>query len=289
MKTTLSNHIPLKTLYKCVCPDYLLVHEKHVETLVKELTQAVKDQFGSTDAQRQSSELGRLAQTNHASRLVDMLQDVESTPGCQILIGGSQHCRISDRYVCPTLVLNPPLDSRLMTEEIFGPILPIVTVKSRTEAQQIIQSMPGIPLAMYVFTTRKNVFTEMIETCPAGSAVRNDLLIHFGTPHLPMSGKGSSGYGSYRGIYSWRAFTHPQSQVYRPCMSPADFGLLRYHPFGPMKQKLILGLSNIPAIPPLYPMLWLIAISATYITLSVDTLRFALADGMAFIVDWLRK
>jgi hypothetical protein len=226
-----------------------------------------------------------MAKESHAARILDMIQEVERYPDCKV-IGGSDKCDVSNRFIFPTLVVCPPMDSRLMREEVFGPVLPIIPVKCRSEAQEIINSLPGIPLSMYVFTSKDSVFHEMIRTCQAGSAVRNDLLIHFGTPHLPMSGMGSSGNGSYRGIYSWRCFTHPQAQVYRPCFSTADFGLLRYHPFGTRKEKLVLLLAKMPAIPPLK--IWLCCLAVLVIILSVKIFRHSLADALFFIAQLLK-
>lgn len=269
---------------QCVSPDYLLVHENHIDTLVNELSKAIQSQFGPNI---QKSELGRLAQESHAERHVDMLKEVESMAGVRI-IGGSTKCDISDRFVYPTLVVRPPRECRLLKEEVFGPILPIIPVKSRKEAQDFINSMPGIPLSMYVFTRKESVFRDMIRLCPAASAVRNDVLVHFGNPHLPMSGLGTSGYGSYHGLYSWRCFTHPQSQVYRPCYPTADFGLSRYHPFGKIKETLFMLVTDLPAIPPLYLRFWLGVGVFAYAALSLETVRFGLADGMSIVVDWLR-
>jgi Aldehyde dehydrogenase family len=229
-----------------------------------------------------------MAQSSHAERHVEMLQEVESMSGSWV-IGGSDKCNTRERFTYPTLVVDPPRGCRLLTEEIFGPILPIVTVKSRKEAKDYINSMPGIPLSMYVFTSKESVFREMIRECSAASVVRNDVVMHFGNPHLPMSGLGSSGYGSYHGIHSWRCFTHPQSQVYRPCVVMADFGLLRYHPYGKIKEKLVMILTDLPALPPLHVRFWSIFAVSVYAVLSVDQLRYGFADCLAIGVGWLRR
>jgi aldehyde dehydrogenase (NAD+) len=259
------------------------VHDSHLDNLVELFRTAIEEQFGQ-DVQDNSG-LGRMAKESHAARLLDMIQEVESYPDCKV-IGGSDKCDVRNRFIYPTLIVSPPGHCRLMREEVFGPILPIIPVKCRADAQEIINSIPGTPLSMYVFTNKDSVFNEMITTCRAGSVVRNDLLIHFGTPHLPMSGMGTSGNGSYRGIYSWRCFTHPQAQVYRPCFSTADFGLLRYHPFGTKKEKLVLLLAKLPAIPPLKT--WLFCLTVLLIIFSVEVLRHGLADALFFIAQLLK-
>lgn len=229
-------------------------------------------------------------QESHAERHVEMLREVESVRSGSWVVGGSAKCNTTERFTYPTLVVDPLRDCRLLSEEIFGPILPIVSVKSRKEAQDYINSMPGIPLSMYIFTSKESVFREMIRECCAASVVRNDVVVHFGNPHLPMSGLGLSGYGSYHGVYSWGCFTHPQSQVYRPSLLLADFGLiLRYHPCGRIKEKLIMALTDLPALPPLQLRFWSIIAVSVYAFLSVDHLRYGLADCLAFGVDWLRR
>jgi len=271
----------------CVCPDYLIVHENHKDRLVKELVGAVQQQFGPNV---ETSELGRMIQESHAARQVELIKEVEKAGGnCKIVMGGSALCNVKDKFIHPTIVVDPPRDSRLLTEEIFGPILPIVTVKSRKEAQEFIQSMYGTPLAMYIFTNSDSVFREMVRTCPAASTLRNDVLVHFGHPALPMGGLGTSGYGNYHGIFSWRAFTHAQSQVFRPCIPTADFGGTRYHPFKGLKEKVVLFMVELPMMPPLHLRYWFLAGAAVYATLNIETLRFGLADVLAIGVDWLRK
>jgi hypothetical protein len=219
---------------------------------------------------------------------VKLLKEVEEA-GAKI-IGGSFRCDTEGKFIFPTLIIDPPRDCRLLREEVFGPCLPIISVKSRGEAQDFINSIDGIPLAMYIFTSSNWVFREMLRKCPAASALRNDTMVHFGNPHLPMGGLGSSGYGNYHGINSWRTFTHAQSQVYRPCYPTADFGLLRYHPYKGMKQFLMLNLLvKIPTCPPLRVRLLLSIAVILCVILKVGNLRFYLADTLEIVVEWLRS
>lgn len=255
--------------------------------MMKELALAVEQQFG-TDPE--NSEYGRMIQESHAARQVELIEEAEKAGGtCKILIGGSKMCNVKEKFIHPTIIVDPPRDSRIWKEEIFGPILPIMTVRSREEAQELINSMHGTPLAMYVFTSKDSVFREMARVCPAASTLRNDVMVHFGNPSLPMGGLGTSGYGSYHGIYSWRSFTHPQSQVFRPCVPLADWGLSRYHPIKGLKQKLVFALVEVPPMPPLYLRYWFVAGAILYAMLNVETLRFGLADVLAMGVEWLRN
>jgi len=198
----------LNTGQTCAAVDYAIVHESQVGKLLPEMTKSLRIQFGNDPKQ---SELGRIVQPQHAERLVELIKEVEalaSKPGSStvILCGGSKDCDPASGYICPTIVLNPPLSSRVMKEEIFGPILPILTVSSRQEAVQTVQTMPGTPLCLYAFTKSERVFQEICDKCPSGSAVRNDCLVHLGSPILAFGGLGSSGYGNYHGNYSFETF-----------------------------------------------------------------------------------
>ena len=119
-----------------------MIHKDVADELLDTMVKSVEMQFG-TDVE--SSELGRMVQVGHAHRLVDMLREVEASPTTRILCGGSDACNPDERFVAPTIVVNPPRNSRLMKEEIFGPILPVHIVDSDTAAKEMIQQMVRIP------------------------------------------------------------------------------------------------------------------------------------------------
>lgn len=135
----------------CVAPDTLLVHESHVATLTEALVRAVERQFGEDP---QKGELPRIVNARNAQRLFELIQQVEETPAMTqtasldtnyqqttILSGGTKACDVSNRFIAPTIVLNPPKSCRLLTEEIFGPILPVIPFSSRQGAIQWIQTL----------------------------------------------------------------------------------------------------------------------------------------------------
>jgi hypothetical protein len=257
--------------------------------------------------------MGRIVTETHTQRLIDLIQEVEeyilanrnntdhddnddddpshqsngtnSNHHCRIVLGGSQYCSIADRYVAPTIILNPPSHLRIMQEEIFGPILPIITVNDRMEAIQYIRTMnapirnhndkshntgnDGVygvmsltrtPLCLYVFTNSDTVLQQMIQQVPAGSVVRNDCLIHLCSPYIPFGGLGTSGYGgAYHGKYTFDLFSHALPVMYRPYVWPRhilpmyDWNVLRCHPFTPMKKYITLHIAmRLPAIPVLH-------------------------------------
>ena len=117
-----------------------MIHKDVADELLDKMVKSVEMQFGS-GSEVESSELGRMVQVGHAHRLVDMLKEVEASPTTRILCGGSDACKPEERFIAPTIVVNPPRNSRLMKEEVFGPILPIHIVDSDTAAKEMIQQM----------------------------------------------------------------------------------------------------------------------------------------------------
>jgi acyl-CoA reductase-like NAD-dependent aldehyde dehydrogenase len=213
----------------CAAIDTLVVHQDVVDTLVPALLTSLEQQYPGP---RQKSELGRIVTKPHAQRLYDWIAEVEQNPECQILCGGTGECCVDERYIAPTLLLNPPADCQLAQEEIFGPILPIVTVSSEEDAITYIRQLYGTPLCLYLFTQRTNVFDRIRLECRAGGVMRNDALIFLASQEAPFGGLGTSGYGSYHGKYSFEAFSHYQTCMTRATGPGLDFGNLRCHPFG---------------------------------------------------------
>ncbi len=211
----------------CAAIDTVVVHQDVVDKLVPALLTSLERQY---PAPRQTSELGRMVAKQHAQRLYDLIAQVETK--CPILCGGTGECNVDERYIAPTIVLNPPNDCRLAQEEIFGPILPIITVSSEEEAVAYIRNMYGTPLCLYVFTQRSAVLNRIRLHCPAGGVMRNDALIFLASQDAPFGGLGTSGYGSYHGKYSFDAFSHYQTCMTRATGPGTDFGNLRCHPFG---------------------------------------------------------
>jgi acyl-CoA reductase-like NAD-dependent aldehyde dehydrogenase len=256
----------------CAAVDTLIVHESIVDRLLPELVKALETQFGPDPAQ---GELGRMVDTQHADRHVEMIQQVENavealssttgtndaaedtSHGCKIICGGSNKCDVQSNYICPTIVLNPPRDCRLLKEEIFGPILPVVTIQSRDEAIQLMRDMPGTPLCLYVFTESSRVFDEISQKCPSGSTMHNDGLVHLTSPFFAFGGLGSSGYGGYHGKYSFETFSHQHFSMYRPVFPGLEV-MARYHPYAKKGAILEAVLLRAPDVPVLHVRAWLL-------------------------------
>jgi len=294
----------------CISPDYLLIHKSQVDGLLPELTRALEEQFG-TDSSSPStasngssnsykSQLSKLVAPSHVQRAVDFIQEIEemakTDKHIQILSGGSSKCDKQSGYVAPTIILNAPLDSRIMKEEIFSPILPILVVNDRDQAVEIINSMDGTPLGLYVFTKSEAVFREMTERCRSGTAVRNDLIVQFAGPHLPFGGLGTSGMGSYRGENSFRCFSHMLPCVHRLTLPGADLCSLRCQPFVPWKSFILSKLVPMaPSIPVLITgkraaVVVLLAVAVTNLVPGADvTIRSTLASVLRKAADGLSR
>jgi len=279
----------------CVAPDYVVVHERVKARLCREMKGSLDRMFGP-DPRR--SEYSRIVDESAAERLVEMIREVEEEttdnetgPATKIECGGSASCDPSSRYVPPTIVLDPPLTSRVMTEEIFGPILPVLTCRSEGEAVELINSIPGTPLNLCVFTSSAETYDRITRACPAAGAHRNDCIIGNGSPFLPFGGLGSSGYGNYHGERSFDAFTHEYFSLYKPCHWIWEFGGLRYHPYN--GSTLFLKLNNAPAVPVLRRILLALPLVVLLLALIyVPALRpmgIAVSDRTADLLLWMAE
>lgn len=202
----------------CVAPDYLLVEQSCLENLLTTLQQAIKDFFGENPAE--SPDYGRIVNDRQWSRLVDLLQYGK------IITGGTHND--GDRYIAPTLIVNPDLDAPLMQEEIFGPILPILTYENLAEAIAFINAKPK-PLALYFFSNNRQKQEQILQNISAGGVCINDILLHLTVTDLPFGGVGQSGMGRYHGKATFDTFSNYKSVLRRSFWGETN---LRYPPYG---------------------------------------------------------
>ncbi len=241
----------------CIAPDTLFVHKSHVSSLSKAIVGQVKAQFGENP---KVGELARIVNHESSKRVVGLIEDAEKL-GATILCGGSKMCDVTTKYVCPTLVLNPPPEAKIMEEEVFGPVLAIVSFSSRQEAIELVQKLPGEPLHLYIFTPNSSVFKEYADKCTASGAFQNDVMIQGASHHLPFGGIGTSGHGNYYGKFSFLTFTHAYSVCYRPLRVPHILEILRCHPFAGLKGSILENFAfAIPDIPVLHSRKLLLAL-----------------------------
>ncbi|XP_073385182.1 aldehyde dehydrogenase family 3 member H1 isoform X2 [Physcomitrium patens] len=213
----------------CISPDYILVDESIASELVDNLKEIIETFYGKNPIS--STNLSRIVNTKHYLRLISFLEDPQI---CSKIVHGGERDE-KKLYIAPTLVCDALMDSFLMSEEIFGPILPIIKVQGEQEAIDIINARPK-PLAAYVFTTNKAVEERMVKNVSSGGMVVNDTVMHFVNPGLPFGGVGESGMGSYHGKFSFDAFSHKKAVLYRTSLG--DFPA-RYPPFTTKKQNFL--------------------------------------------------
>lgn len=201
----------------CIAPDYLLVHQSIVSELNQALILEIKKAFGENPLQ--SSSYGKIINQKHLLRLKKMLE------GESIIHGGKVDEK--ELYFEPTLINQPDLNSEIMKDEIFGPLLPILSYENEEELKPIINRYEK-PLGFYVFSKRNSFIKKIHSEYSFGGGVSNDTVIQFSNDKLPFGGIGHSGTGAYHGKYGFDTFTH-----YKPFVKKAlwlDLPL-RYAPY----------------------------------------------------------
>lgn len=209
----------------CIAPDYILVSESRRDALVTELRKVVAEFYG--DDPRTSKDFGRVVNRAQFDRLVGYLD------GQTVAIGGDHDA--TTKYLAPTVVIDPPLDSVLMTDEIFGPILPVVAVDDLSAAIAFVNERPK-PLALYVFAEDENAVERVLDETSSGGACVNHTLLHITPPDLPFGGVGPSGMGRYHGESSFDTFSNMKSVLNKPLKGENS---LLYPPYKGWKQKLV--------------------------------------------------
>ncbi|XP_027973999.1 aldehyde dehydrogenase family 3 member B2 isoform X1 [Eumetopias jubatus] len=211
----------------CVAPDYVLCSPDTQERLLPALQRAIARFYGEDP--RSSPSLGRIISEKHFRRLRGLL-------GCgRVVIGGQSD--ESDRYIAPTVLVDVQETEPVMQEEIFGPILPIVNVRSLDEAIDFINRREK-PLALYAFSNSNQVVTQMLDRTSSGIFGGNQGFIHLILPSLPLGGVGNSGMGRYRGKFSFDTFSHHRASL----LSPSGLEKLNefyYPPYTDSRQQLI--------------------------------------------------
>ncbi|CAN5252906.1 aldehyde dehydrogenase [soil metagenome] len=210
----------------CIAPDYLLVHEKVKEELLQEISGSFREMYGENIAQ--SSYYGRMVHEKAFHRVINLMEEEK------IYSGGESN--MNDLFIAPTILDGVAKDSPVMQEEIFGPVLPVMTFSELKEATDFINSGEK-PLALYYFGKRGKAKEIIFETSSGGVCI-NDTLMHISNHNLPFGGVGQSGMGSYHGKESFLSFSHKRSVVRTPTWIDIPF---KYAPFRYFKwiRKLI--------------------------------------------------
>ncbi|GAB2289840.1 Aldehyde dehydrogenase 3 member H1 [Dionaea muscipula] len=213
----------------CVAPDYVVTTKDFAPKLVDGLKHQLEKFYGINPLE--SKDLSRVVNSNHFDRLTKLL-DEDKAAG-KIIYGGQ---RDRDQLkIAPTVLVDVPEDSLIMTEEIFGPLLPILTVDRLEEGFDLINSRAK-PLAAYLFTNNKKIKDKFVTTISAGGMTINDTALHIVVPTLPFGGVGDSGTGAYHGKFSYDTFSHKKSVLSRSFIADAA---VRYPPYTEGNMRLL--------------------------------------------------
>lgn len=201
----------------CVAPDYVLVHESKKDELIGKLKKALHKFFG--DRPEESYSYGKIINEQQFDRIAGYLD--EGT----IMHGGRMDR--SKLFIEPTILTGVAIDSPVMKEEIFGPVLPVLTFNSSQDAKAIIARNPN-PLSFYIYTSSSSKEKEWLASVPAGGVCINNSSWHLTNHHLPFGGRGASGSGHYHGRYTFETFSHLKAVMKTPTWFDPD---LKYPPF----------------------------------------------------------
>lgn len=209
----------------CVAPDYILVHESVKDDLIKEIKKEIVRQYG--DEPLKNDCFGKIVTDRHFDRIVSLIDQEK------VVHGGK--CDKERRKIEPTVLDNVTDDDAVMKEEIFGPILPILTYRDVGDILDRV-NLNSSPLAFYVFTEDKMLADGLMKTCRYGGGCVNDVVIHLATPYMPFGGFGESGLGGYHGKYGFETFTHFKSVIDKSTKIDLN---MRYQPYKESNDRLI--------------------------------------------------
>lgn len=202
----------------CVAPDYLLVHEKVKSTLLEFMNQEIRKSYGENP--KESKDFCRIVNSAAFDRLYEYLKDSE------IVVGGETDA--DECYIAPTIIDNVEPDFPIMQDEIFGPILPVMTFSKLEKAIEFV-NYSYKPLAFYYFSNNLKKAKAVLAQTASGGGCINDTIIHIASTRLPFGGVGNSGMGKYHGRYSFDTFSNKRGIVFSPTWLDIP---IKYPPYG---------------------------------------------------------
>lgn len=209
----------------CVAPDYLYCDASIKDALVEEIRLQITEQFGSCPLENEN--YGKIINEKHFKRLSGLIDPAK------IVCGGE--CNPETLRIAPTVMDEVTFDDAVMQEEIFGPVLPVVTYRSMEEAITKINSMAH-PLALYLFSSDKKTIQDVTSRCGFGGGCINDTIIHLASSELGFGGFGESGMGAYHGKIGFDTFTHYKSIVDKKTWLDLP---IRYQPYTKFHNRLV--------------------------------------------------
>jgi aldehyde dehydrogenase (NAD+) len=210
----------------CVAPDYVLADASIRDRLLDKMRTTVREFYG--DDPRRSPDYGRIVNGRHVQRLAKLIPSGEPVTRVEVDEG--------DRYISPTILRDVSNDSPAMADEIFGPILPVLTFGGdANEAIRFVNERPK-PLALYVFSEDESFQRRILDGTSSGGATVNHVWLHLGVPGLPFGGVGESGIGHYHGKYSFETFSHRRGVLVKPTSIDPS---LMYPPYDGLKARIL--------------------------------------------------
>eukprot|EP00932_Pfiesteria_piscicida_P021237 SRR837773.8032.p2 GENE.SRR837773.8032~~SRR837773.8032.p2 ORF type:complete len:295 (+),score=141.01 SRR837773.8032:25-885(+) len=192
----------------CVAPDYVLVHESRAKEFVERQKALVEKGFGADP--KASAEYGNIIDQRHCDRLKEL---IETSQG-EIICGGAQGIDREARHVPPTIIYKPSMDSKIMKEEIFGPVMPVVPYKNLDDALRIVKGY-DTPLALYMYSQNRNNVEKVLSSATSGGSCVNSSIEHLLDEEAPFGGKGPSGMGAYHGKFGFDEFSHHRTILHK--------------------------------------------------------------------------
>ena len=212
----------------CIAPDYILIHKEVKDEFVRAFAEAMRELHG--DDLKSDRHYVRMVNDKAFERVASYIE------GANVLYGGDMDA--SERYIEPTLLDNPPLDSPVMTEEIFGPVFPMITIEDKfVDSVVDFVTSREKPLALYYFGREQDGW-EVVRRTSSGGGCINDVIMHIANEHVAFGGVGNSGMGRYHGRDSFEAFSHTRSMIATATWIDLPFRYMPYKVFSLVKKLL---------------------------------------------------
>lgn len=192
----------------CTAPDYVYVHEDISQAFAEATRRAIAKFYGDTDDIAANDDYCRMVNRKHYDRVTGIIDDARNRGGEITVAGGENDPQ--DNFIAPTIIHEPAADARVMQEEIFGPVMPVLTYRDVDAVIAAINAKPK-PLALYVYATDNDVIERVIGRTSAGGTCINTALMHFLHANLPFGGVNNSGIGNAHGHWGFKAFSHERA------------------------------------------------------------------------------
>ena len=209
----------------CVAPDYIYCHESVKDEFIEELKKQIIIQY--TENPLENPNYGKIINQKHFVRLCNLIEENK------IVVGGKVD--VETLKIAPTVLDNISWEDKVMQQEIFGPILPVMTFDNLYEVVEVIEDRPH-PLALYMFSSNKKSINNVTQLCRYGGGCINDVVVHLATPEMPFGGVGASGMGSYHGKFGFDTFSHKKSILDKKTWFDLP---IRYQPYNKFCDKLL--------------------------------------------------